>query len=116
MSPPVVGLLPPPPLLPLLGVRVFTGGASSGLWDGFGLVGEEGSDELACRLLDDDVLPSERFVDDFSLDDFFDEPPPNSRLKKPGFPSSLLDMSRDLPSTSGHVISSDASSTDRSSF
>jgi len=91
------GLLPPPPpLLPLLGVRVFTGGASSGLWDGFGLAGD-GSDELACRL--DDVLPSARFVDDFSPplddDDFFDDPPPNSRLKKPGFPSSLLDMSRD---------------------
>jgi len=90
----VVGLFPPP-LLPVLGVRVFTGGASSGLCDGFGFVGDvaaDESDELPCR--PDDVLPSDRFDEDFpSPEDFFDEPP-NSRLKKPGLLSSLLDMSR----------------------
>ena len=84
----VVGLLRPL-LLPLLDVRVLTGGASIGLCCGFGFVGDVDSDELLCRLVE--VEPSGRV--DLSLDFF--ELPPNSRLKKPGLLSSLLDMPRD---------------------
>jgi len=95
--PPVSALLtPPPPLLalPLLDVRVLTGGASSGLCLGLGLSAALSpaaaaavlSDVLAC-------LSSERFgAPAPDLSDFFELLPPNSRLKKPGLLSPLLDI------------------------
>jgi len=87
--------------LPLLDVRVLTGGASSGLRCGFGLVGSP--DALPCR--PDDALPSvapPAAGADLSAADFFEPPPPNSRLKNPGLLSLLLDIC--LRSTSGHAI------------
>ena len=80
-------------------------------------------DELPCR---PDELPPPSARDDDDEEDFspppgpdldFLEPPPNSRLKKPGLLSPLLDMLGHVTdsSTSGHVIKSEASMGHRSS-
>jgi len=89
--------LPPPPAPAALDVRVLTGGASSGLGDGFGCF--DSVELLPCR--PDEPAPSagrdepdDADDDDLSPPDFLDEPPPNSRLKKPGLLSPLLDMLR----------------------
>jgi len=83
---PAGGLLPPP-LLPLLDVRVFTGGASIGLCDGLTFTDE--SDELPWRPAG---APSSARRDDVDFSEDFFELPPNSRLKKPGLLSPLLDI------------------------
>jgi len=72
-------------------------------------------DELACRPPVELPPPSA----DFSLPDpDFLEPPPNSRLKKPGLLSPLLDMLGHVShpnSTSGHVVKSEVRRTENRS-